>query len=43
MRITSVKTHLVHAFAKLGVGDRTAAVTAALERRIIRLEPEPPA
>jgi DNA-binding NarL/FixJ family response regulator len=39
----TVKTHLVHAFAKLGVGDRTAAVTAALERRIIRLEPDQPA
>jgi DNA-binding NarL/FixJ family response regulator len=39
----TVKTHLVHAFAKLGVGDRTAAVTAALERRIIRLEPDGPA
>ena len=39
----TVKTHLVHAFAKLGVGDRTAAVTAALERRIIRLDPDRPA
>jgi DNA-binding NarL/FixJ family response regulator len=35
----TVKTHLVHAFAKLGVGDRTAAVTAALERRLISLGP----
>jgi DNA-binding NarL/FixJ family response regulator len=35
----TVKTHLVHAFAKLGVGDRTAAVTAALERRLIGLGP----
>jgi DNA-binding NarL/FixJ family response regulator len=34
----TVKTHLVHAFGKLGVGDRTAAVTAALERRLISLE-----
>jgi DNA-binding NarL/FixJ family response regulator len=34
----TVKTHLVHAFGKLGVSDRTAAVTAALERRLIRLE-----
>jgi DNA-binding NarL/FixJ family response regulator len=33
----TVKTHLVHAFAKLGVDDRTAAVTAALERGLIRL------
>jgi DNA-binding NarL/FixJ family response regulator len=34
----TVKTHLLHIFAKLGVDDRTAAVTAALERGIIRLE-----
>jgi DNA-binding NarL/FixJ family response regulator len=34
----TVKTHLVHAFSKLGVSDRTAAVTAALERRLIRLD-----
>ncbi len=33
----TVKTHLVHIFGKLGVDDRTAAVTAALERGIIRL------
>ena len=33
----TVKTHLVHIFAKLGVDDRTAAVTVALERGIIRL------
>ena len=33
----TVKTHLVHIFGKLGVADRTAAVTAALERGIIRL------
>jgi DNA-binding NarL/FixJ family response regulator len=33
----TVKTHLVHVFAKLGVDDRTAAVTVALERGIIRL------
>ena len=39
----TVKTHLVHAFAKLGVSDRTAAVTAAIERRIIRLDPDQPA
>jgi DNA-binding NarL/FixJ family response regulator len=37
----TVKTHLVHAFAKLGVSDRTAAVTAALERRLIHLGPQP--
>jgi DNA-binding NarL/FixJ family response regulator len=34
----TVKTHLLHVFAKLGVNDRTAAVTVALERGIIRLE-----
>lgn len=34
----TVKTHLIHIFAKLGVSDRTAAVTAALEKGIIRLE-----
>ena len=33
----TVKTHLVHAFGKLGVTDRTAAVTAAMERGLIRL------
>jgi DNA-binding NarL/FixJ family response regulator len=33
----TVKTHLLRIFAKLGVDDRTAAVTAALERGIIRL------
>ena len=30
----TVKTHLLHTFAKLGVDDRTAAVVAALERGI---------
>lgn len=34
----TVKTHLVHIFEKLGVADRTAAVTNALEQKIIRLE-----
>lgn len=34
----TVKTHLLHVFAKLGVDDRTAAVTMALERGIIRLD-----
>jgi DNA-binding NarL/FixJ family response regulator len=34
----TVKTHLLHIFAKLGVEDRTAAVTVALERGIIRLD-----
>jgi DNA-binding NarL/FixJ family response regulator len=33
----TVKTHLVHVFTKLGVTDRTAAVTAAVERGLIRL------
>ena len=33
----TVKTHLIHIFGKLGVDDRTAAVTVALEREIIHL------
>jgi DNA-binding NarL/FixJ family response regulator len=33
----TVKTHLLRIFGKLGVDDRTAAVTIALERGIIRL------
>ncbi len=33
----TVKTHLVHAFEKLGVTDRTSAVTTALERGLIDL------
>ncbi|MPZ88863.1 MAG: response regulator [Nitriliruptorales bacterium] len=33
----TVKTHLLHIFAKLGVDDRTAAVTRALDQSIIRL------
>jgi DNA-binding NarL/FixJ family response regulator len=33
----TVKTHLIHIFAKLGVDDRTAAVTAAMERGVLRL------
>lgn len=33
----TVKTHLVHVFNKLGVADRTAAVTVAYERGLIRL------
>ncbi|WP_412541778.1 response regulator transcription factor [Longispora sp. K20-0274] len=32
----TVKTHLVHIFGKLGVDSRTAAVTTAIERRLIR-------
>jgi DNA-binding NarL/FixJ family response regulator len=31
----TVKTHLLRAFAKLGVDDRTAAVTVALERGLL--------
>ncbi len=33
----TVKTHLIHIFDKLGVNDRTAAVTVALEKGIISL------
>lgn len=33
----TVKTHLLHIFTKLDVSDRTAAVTTALTRGIIRL------
>jgi len=36
-REATVKTHLLHAFAKLGVDGRTAAVVVALERGIIAL------
>lgn len=35
---STVKAHLLHIFVKLGVTDRTAAVTTALRRGIIRLE-----
>ena len=31
----TVKTHLIHIFQKLGVESRTAAVTAARDRRLI--------
>ncbi len=34
----TVKSHLIHIFGKLGVSDRTAAVTVALERGILRLD-----
>ncbi|WP_328504420.1 response regulator transcription factor [Streptomyces sp. NBC_00457] len=34
----TVKTHLLHIYAKLDVADRTAAVTAALGRGIIRID-----
>lgn len=33
----TVKTHLIHVYGKLGVDDRTAAVTTALEKGIITL------
>lgn len=36
---STVKAHMLHIFGKLGVADRTAAVTTALRRGIIRLEP----
>jgi DNA-binding NarL/FixJ family response regulator len=36
---TTVKSHMLHIFDKLSVTDRTAAVTEALKRGIIRLEP----
>lgn len=35
---TTVKSHLIHIFSKLGVADRTAAVTAALERGHLHLQ-----
>jgi DNA-binding NarL/FixJ family response regulator len=35
----TVKTHLLHIFGKLGVDDRTAAVTRAMERGLLRLPP----
>ncbi len=34
----TVKTHLIHVFDKLGVNDRTAAVTVALEKHILTLD-----
>lgn len=38
LSLATVKTHLVHSFAKLQVDDRTHAVTAAIERGVLRLE-----
>ena len=35
----TVKSHLIHIYGKLNVADRTAAVTLALERGILRLGP----
>jgi ATP/maltotriose-dependent transcriptional regulator MalT len=34
----TVKTHLIHIFDKLGVKDRTSAVTVALEKGILSLD-----
>ncbi|WP_116244739.1 response regulator transcription factor [Nocardiopsis sp. FIRDI 009] len=34
----TVKTHLVHVFDKLGVDNRTAAITTAIQRGLIRVE-----
>ncbi len=36
---TTVKSHVLHIFNKLEVTDRTSAVTSALRRGIIRLDP----
>ena len=36
---STVKAHMLHTFGKLYVTDRTAAVTPALRRGIIRLDP----
>jgi DNA-binding NarL/FixJ family response regulator len=35
---STVKSHLIHIYGKLGVSDRTEAVTTALRRGILRLE-----
>lgn len=37
MTESTVKTHLLHAYEKLGVSDRTRAVTRAMELGILRL------
>ena len=34
----TVKTHLVHVFETLGVDNRTAAITTALRRGLIRVD-----
>jgi len=36
---TTIKTHLLRAYDKLGVSDRTAAVVTALERGLLELDP----
>ena len=36
---STVKAHMLHIFGKLYVTDRTAAVSPALRRGIIRLDP----
>lgn len=36
--VATVKTHLIHIYNKLGVDDRTAAVTTALDKGIITLQ-----
>jgi DNA-binding NarL/FixJ family response regulator len=36
----TVKSHLIHLFGKLGVTDRTAAVTVALQHGLLHLEAE---
>lgn len=38
----TVKTHLVHIYGKLGVDNRTAAIAAATQRRIIRTPHQQP-
>ena len=38
----TVKSHLSHIYAKLGVDSRTGAVAAAIEQRIIRTAGKPP-
>lgn len=35
----TVKTHMLHIFAKLGVSDRTSAVAVAIDRGLLRLDP----
>jgi DNA-binding NarL/FixJ family response regulator len=34
----TVKSHLLHIFEKLGAGDRTQAVTLAVQKGLIQLE-----